>query len=113
MRAIAAAVFCLAAADTATAAHYNYFDCPPNVRAEVTSPLPANWVATAQSASPASAVMETLAGRQVMACKYRMFGTLYTVWRDIPPGHDQCFRASANPLQFACRIITPARPARP
>jgi hypothetical protein len=38
-------------------------------------------------------------------CKYRMFGTLYTVWRRMPPGHDWCFVSSTNNLQFACRII--------
>jgi hypothetical protein len=99
----------LLASPSALAANYNYFDCPGNVRAEVTSPLPDGWVATAQSSSPVEARMETIAGRQVMACKYRMFGTLYTVWRDVPPGHDQCFVSSTRNLQFACRIIQPAR----
>lgn len=90
---------------SALAANYNYFDCPADVRAEVTSPLPDGWVATAQSSRPFEARMETLAGREVMACKYRMFGTHYTVWRDVPPGHDRCFVSSTNNLQFACRII--------
>jgi hypothetical protein len=93
------------ASPSALAANYNYFGCPSNVRAEVTSPLPAGWVATAQSSSPVEARMETIAGSPAMACKYRMFGTLYTVWRRIPPGHDQCFVSSTNNLQFACRIV--------
>lgn len=98
----------LLTAPSALAANYNYFDCPNNVRAEVTSPLPDGWVATAQSSAPVEARMETLAGRPVMACKYRMFGALYTVWRDVPPGHDRCLISSTNNLQFACRIIQPA-----
>jgi hypothetical protein len=95
----------LLASPSAFAANYNYFDCPNNVRAEVTSPLPEGWVATAQSSAPVEARIETIAGSPAMVCKYRMFGTLYTVWRRMPPGHDWCFVSSTNNLQFACRII--------
>ena len=99
----------LLASPSALAANYNYFDCPGNVRAEVTSALPDGWVATAQSSAPVEARVEMIAGRPAMACKYRMFGTLYTVWRRAPPGHDWCWVSARNNLQFTCRIVQAAR----
>lgn len=98
----------LLASPSALAANYNYFDCQNNVRAEVTSALPDGWVATPQSSSPVEARVETIAGSPAMACKYRMFGTLYTVWRRAPPGHDWCWVSAKNNLQFTCRIIQAA-----
>lgn len=107
--AVVAFTFAALFAQPSWAAYYTNFDCPANVRSEVTSPLPDGWIATPQSSAPAGARVETMGARQVLACKYRMFGTIYTVWREIPSGHDQCLVSRTNPTQFTCRIIPPAR----
>lgn len=64
--------------------------CPPDVRAEVTSPLPAEWVATAQSSRPSRWAVEAIGGQPSLVCMYIMFGTEYRVWRRPPAQFPSC-----------------------
>ena len=84
------------------AAPHEIVTCPVDVRAEVTSPLPADWVATAQSSGPVSNSVEQIGGQAALVCNYRMFGTNYIVWRRPPSGWERCLAARNGTMTFAC-----------
>ncbi len=75
---------------SAQAAPHQVLSCPADIRAEVTSPLPPDWVATAQSSTPAAVTIEQIGGENALVCKYLMFGTDYIVWRRPPAGWTNC-----------------------
>jgi hypothetical protein len=93
----------LALEQPARAAADTQIDCPTNIRVQVTSPLDAEWVATPQSSRPVGVSVENIAGRQTLACHYRVFGSIYYVYRHFPPGHDFCAPLTLS-MAFGCYV---------
>lgn len=87
----------------ANAAADTQVDCPTNIRVQVTSPLDAEWIATPQSSRPVGVSVETIGGRQTLACHYRVFGSIYYVYRYFPPGHDFCAPLTLS-MSFGCYV---------
>ena len=94
---VALAVFCYAAFP---AAAQKIIPCPINAaRTEITTPLPAPWWQTPQRGTLQSTRVSVVAGRRVLVCSYRAYGTTVSVMRPHPEGGGIC-RAVSN--GFAC-----------
>lgn len=83
------------------AAAQHEVSCPvPQVRAEITTPLPKPWWNTPQVGKLDSAVIQVIAGEKTLVCRYSAYGTQVNVMRKFPEGVRDC-RAVGN--HFECR----------
>ena len=92
----------IAGAATAQAAPTLQIDCPADIRGEITTRLDAEWVATPQSSRVQQAVIGRIGRERVLSCRYRLFGTIYTVHRPFPPNIAVCDARSSPRIGFDC-----------
>lgn len=75
--------------------------CPvPEVRAEITTALPAPWWNTPQVGGVMSVHVDQVGGKKVLMCEYQAYGRTIPVMREMPPGVADC---SPKDKGFVCR----------
>ena len=75
--------------------------CPvPDVRTEITTPLPKPWWNTPQVGKLESVTTNVIGGQNTLVCHYRAYGTTVAVMRRFPEGAHSC---TASGDHFVCR----------
>jgi hypothetical protein len=83
------------------AAAEHEISCPaPQVRTEITTPLPKPWWNTPQVGKLQSTEIQVIAGEKTLVCHYSAYGTQVSVMRKFPEGVRDC-KATGN--HFECR----------
>jgi hypothetical protein len=72
----------------------------PNVRTEITTPVPKPWWITPQVGKLESVTTDVIGGHNTLVCHYWAYGTQVAVMRLFPEGAHTC---TATGDHFVCR----------
>lgn len=76
-------------------------DCPvKQVRAEITTNLPAQWWQTPQVGSLVNTSVRNIGGKMTLVCSYRAYGNSVSVMREMPANMHSCSPVTGG---FRCR----------